>query len=82
MIPDEDEAEPFGRRNWIIPVIMVVFAVIAVFVGLLNRPTDSRRVAPDENQLEQKQARAADSQAGFDADANSPAVAQPMKNED
>jgi hypothetical protein len=82
MVPDEDEAEPFGRRNWIIPIIMVVFAVIAVFIGLMNRTGDSRRQTADANQLAAEQARAADAQAGFEVEANSPAVSRPVTNED
>ena len=42
MIVDDDEAGPFGKSNWIIPILMIAFAFVAGFVELshaLSRAT-------------------------------------------
>lgn len=81
MIIDDDEAGPFGNRNWIIPVLMIAFAFVAGFVGLLNTPEESRATLTPE-QLQAEAQREADDRGGFAVQADSPPVTRALTNED
>jgi hypothetical protein len=77
---DEYE-EPLGERNWIIPIAMVVFAVVAAFVGLMNNPEETRRHLTPE-QLEMEALRESDARAGFAVQPDSAPVSRPLSNAD